>query len=402
MIDANIFRAYAPQVFTATQRLEAEAAKRMREAEMAQRNRLMELQISAAQDTARETAMQRAERVAAQERMKNALAMLPSPEMRASQNALAGGGGPTVANAAGMRPVDPRASMLYQLAQADQSYIPKYLETLDPNFGREEVSQFIETQGGRVGVNRFGDTTGKPIPFAPDVQMVNLGGRTVAVDRRAVAPGTAFDVTMTPSERDASSRGWASVNLQRQAQQQQAAQAAARLEFDRQTASSKTPEQKPLTEGQAKAVLFGNRAKQADEVIRQMEAKGVTSPGKIKRTAESVGQIVGLGTSFGDVLASNLGSLTNITQSAEQQAVEQAQRDFINAVLRRESGAVIADSEFDNARKQYFPVLNDDAKTIELKRRARQTAINGILAEAPEGRRDIPGAAPSRNITVDW
>lgn len=167
-------------------------------------------------------------------------------------------------------------------------------------------------------------------------------------------------------------------------------------------ARAATPDNKPLTEGQAKAVLFGNRALEANKMLEEVERiDGVTQPGKIKRAAETAGQIIGLGTSFGDVLGSTAGSLTNWTQSEAQQRVEQAQRDFINAILRRESGAVIADSEFDNARKQYFPQPGDSPQVIEQKRRNRDVAIRGILAEAPENRRAIPGAPQSQGPRLD-
>lgn len=43
---------------------------------------------------------------------------LPSPEMLASQNALAGGGGPTVENAAKIQPVDPYQSMMAKAVKA--------------------------------------------------------------------------------------------------------------------------------------------------------------------------------------------------------------------------------------------------------------------------------------------
>lgn len=43
-------------------------------------------------------------------------------------------------------------------------------------------------------------------------------------------------------------------------------------------------------------------------------------------------------------------------KSDDRQQFEQAQRNFINSVLRQESGAAIADSEFENAKKQYFPM----------------------------------------------
>lgn len=59
--------------------------------------------------------------------------------------------------------------------------------------------------------------------------------------------------------------------------------------------------------------------------------------------------------------------------------VRQAQREFVNAILRRESGAVIADSEFESARMQYFAVPGDSPEVIEQKRQARLRAIEGLI-----------------------
>ncbi len=47
--------------------------------------------------------------------------------------------------------------------------------------------------------------------------------------------------------------------------------------------------------------------------------------------------------------------LPNWLKTGDRQAFDQAGRNFINAVLRQESGAVISDTEFDNAYKQYIP-----------------------------------------------
>jgi hypothetical protein len=57
---------------------------------------------------------------------------------------------------------------------------------------------------------------------------------------------------------------------------------------------------------------------------------------------------------------------------------DQAKRDFINAVLRRESGAVISDREFANAEQQYFPQPGEPPALIEQKRQNRLNAIKGI------------------------
>jgi len=72
----------------------------------------------------------------------------------------------------------------------------------------------------------------------------------------------------------------------------------------------------------------------------------------------------------------------NVLQSSERQQMEQAQRDFVNAILRRESGAAIADSEFESASKQYFPQPGDSVETIAQKRANRETSIKNIGFQA--------------------
>jgi len=135
---------------------------------------------------------------------------------------------------------------------------------------------------------------------------------------------------------------------------------------------------KPLTEGQAKAAGFGMRAAESSKVIEQIGKGGAVQPSLIKRAAESV-----------PLIGEGLGMVANKFASPEQQQVEQAQRDFINAVLRQESGAVIADSEFANARKQYFPAPGDSQEVIEQKQRNREMAINGFRVTAGPGARNI-------------
>lgn len=62
-------------------------------------------------------------------------------------------------------------------------------------------------------------------------------------------------------------------------------------------------------------------------------------------------------------------------QSNEVQSYMQAARNFINAVLRRESGAVISPEEFSEARKQYLPVAGDTAEALQQKAANRQTVF---------------------------
>lgn len=135
---------------------------------------------------------------------------------------------------------------------------------------------------------------------------------------------------------------------------------------------------KPLNEFQGKSTLYGTRAAQSDKILRSLE-------GDISTTGLAVKQ----GLAKVPVIGGALGAAGNVALSGEQQRVEQAQRDFVNAVLRQESGAVISDAEFDNAKKQYFPQPGDNKATVNQKRANRMMAIQGFARMAGAGGEDI-------------
>lgn len=141
---------------------------------------------------------------------------------------------------------------------------------------------------------------------------------------------------------------------------------------------------KNLTEGQAKANIFGSRMVESDRILNEIGDDYSPMGINIKSAVEKF-----------PVFGGASGVSMNAALSPNSQRAEQAQRDFINAVLRRESGAVIADSEFDNARKQYFPQPGDSKEVIAQKAKNRRTAIAGMEAEIPGGFRSVPtdGAA---------
>jgi hypothetical protein len=108
------------------------------------------------------------------------------------------------------------------------------------------------------------------------------------------------------------------------------------------------------------AALAGNYAKRmqdANTVMMEMEAKGIDP-----NVVYTIGQIGGGG--------------------APVQTYRQAMRAFVNSTLRKESGAAISPSEFDSAKKQYFPVPGDKPETIRRKQAARQAAIDGMIHES--------------------
>lgn len=114
---------------------------------------------------------------------------------------------------------------------------------------------------------------------------------------------------------------------------------------------------KPLNESQGNSLMYGKRMQTAHKILEDLENSGT---------------IRGW-------------SLTGV-KNEDQRKYEQAQRNFINAILRKESGAVIADSEFDNAKKQYFPAFWDSEEVIKQKAANRAQVIKSMLTNAgPKG-----------------
>lgn len=97
------------------------------------------------------------------------------------------------------------------------------------------------------------------------------------------------------------------------------------------------------------------------------------------------------------------GFIANNLVGDDFQKYDQARRDFINAQLRRESGAVISPEEFDNANKQYFPQPGDKPEVLEQKRKNRETVIGAMIRDAgPTYKRPSGGdGVPSAGQVVD-
>jgi len=84
-------------------------------------------------------------------------------------------------------------------------------------------------------------------------------------------------------------------------------------------------------------------------------------------------------------------NLPNALQSGDRQAYEQAKNNFATAVLRRESGASIAPSEFETLEKTYFPTRGDKPEVVAQKEALRNTVINSFYRESNVPRPVISG-----------
>lgn len=113
-----------------------------------------------------------------------------------------------------------------------------------------------------------------------------------------------------------------------------------------------------FNDGQMNAVGFAHRIDDAMAVFDELEGE-IGELGAFKHQAQR--------------------SMPNMFKSETFQRQDQAERNFINATLRRESGASIADSEFENAAKQYFPQAGDAESVIEQKRKNREEILRGMI-----------------------
>lgn len=257
-----------------------------------------------------------------------------------------------------------------------------------PNAGRAKVARTIEVAGPDgskklMQVDEFGAPVGDALPGYTAPQLVNLGNRQVFATPQA---GAAFDVGMSPAERDASARGWAGNAIAQQ-----------RLALDRSEFGpngSKAPagyrwksdgtleaipggpagEGKPLTESQGKSTTYLGQMQAASR-----ELAGLSSM-DVKPSPIAVG------------MAGN--NLVNWATSKGAQQVAQAQNQWAEAYLRAKTGAAATEKEVEINRKTYFPQPGDSAVVIAQKERMRAQAEHDLRAQIGQGDRFLGSATP--------
>lgn len=124
---------------------------------------------------------------------------------------------------------------------------------------------------------------------------------------------------------------------------------------------------KDITETQRLSANFANRMSKSNEIMDE-QSNQIKNAGNLKFTYL---RSLPMGSGPAALLANNL-------KPEWYQKIEQAERDFLNALLRRESGAVISDEEFDSGAAQYFPMPGDSQAVIIQKKENRKTALEGM------------------------
>jgi len=116
--------------------------------------------------------------------------------------------------------------------------------------------------------------------------------------------------------------------------------------------------EKPPTAAQETTALYASRLKQANGIFDQMESY--------------INNLPVVGTKMNELAP-------NFMKSDDYQSYEQAQRNFLNAVLRRESGAVISPTEFAEGKKQYFPQPGDGPQVLAQKKANRDLVMQSFI-----------------------
>lgn len=132
---------------------------------------------------------------------------------------------------------------------------------------------------------------------------------------------------------------------------------------------------KPPTKDQYAAANFAQRVKQAEDVFSNLEGSGYQAASPKAQGERLLPEFLGF------------------LKSPQTQMQEQAERNFVNAVLRRESGAAISSGEFSSAIKQYFPRPGDSAEVLEQKKQNRGQAHTGLAAEGGNALEQMQRAA---------
>lgn len=138
---------------------------------------------------------------------------------------------------------------------------------------------------------------------------------------------------------------------------------------------------KPPSQAQETTALYAKRLEQAEKVFEGLKGEF----GHL-----GLGSIISQG-KLGPV------GIANWMKSAAGQSYEQAQRNFLNAVLRKESGAVISPSEFAEGRAQYFPQAGDKESVILQKEANRKAVIESMKQASGKAYTSIKGTSRVEN-----
>lgn len=128
-----------------------------------------------------------------------------------------------------------------------------------------------------------------------------------------------------------------------------------------------TPKEKQPTDVQLGAAGFAKRAMASDSIVNSLVTDGYDP------------------TSAGAAVRNNIPLIGSLVRSDDDNSFNQAKKDFISAVLRKESGAAISKDEYAQEDVKYFPQPGDSERIITQKADSRKRAIATLSAQGGPG-----------------
>jgi hypothetical protein len=163
---------------------------------------------------------------------------------------------------------------------------------------------------------------------------------------------------------------------------------------------------KLVTEAEGLTVEVLGKQRNAADLLENAKDPQLKAAGFAERMEATNNEILGL-TEEGFDPTSRVEAargVTETTASPEFQVFKRARADFITAQLRRESGAVISEDEFDTEEKKFFPVPGDSGRVLETKRKARERAVENMKRESKgvfEAQQAVAERGESKRIERD-
>ncbi len=125
----------------------------------------------------------------------------------------------------------------------------------------------------------------------------------------------------------------------------------------------KEEKRKEPTEAERLSLGFAKRTETSDKMLNDLENKFINKEGGFSPSSE-------------------FPYAPERFKSEARKNYEAAKKDFVGAVLRKESGAAISDDEFARESEKFFPLPGDTAENIAYKQLLRKQAINNLKTSA--------------------
>jgi len=227
------------------------------------------------------------------------------------------------------------------------------------NSGQSEQANALINSAVQTGID-----TGilkSPTGQTPGAGQFTLGNKRFDAQGNVVAEGAAVPVKLSSVQQKVAAEGIDPNSPAGFARAREITQGS------RTDPSLKPSEQQVLSkasEGQLASAGFANRVGAANKALTDLENIEGFDP-----------------TAISSAVLGNI-PLGNIAQSTEQQQFLQAKRDWITAVLRKESGAAIGKDEFENEDNKFFPQIGDKPEVLERKRQGRERAFENLKKQS--------------------